>query len=434
MNIEKLVADLNDIENEFNEEHKSEDFLHISLKKNDSCCILSDENIVNYFSIFNIKNEYKKAEINLEKIQLSIINNLIFLLKLKKKLYDPEILKTILECLNISFKNKNETIENVSEEKSLHIYKQNLLKNKYLFLKILRKIKNKSFYPDIKQCIKDVTRDVFSFNKSIYNGSLGFETILYLLFKLLNKNLKSEMKNLLLSFFLLCIMSRTNNSVDILYILEYFYKNNNFSLIIPNTSYISPCEVSIYNNIIILKTNVKYFINIIDQTNLSYNCYNIIYIDENLISDNFYLYIYKILLKEKKYHYIFNNKSFENLDFFNINMNYSKLCKNINNEKNLNNIIKEQNNEFNMGYISDKEEYYLINKEKINDKIKNGKNVQSFIEDIEISSNSIYNFSDNEIDIKKINEQNSFYLNINNDLDKKKKNFFYQYLIIELNQ
>ncbi|CRG96727.1 conserved Plasmodium protein, unknown function [Plasmodium gallinaceum] len=433
MNIEKLTADLNDIENEFNEENKGGDFLCLNMFKLDNCT-MPYENVINYFSIFNIKNEYKKTEINAEKIQISILNNLIFLLNLKKKFYDEEILKIILECINVSFKNKNETIENASEEKSLLIYKQHLLKNKYLFLKILRKIKSKNYYPDIKQCIKDVTRDVFSFNMSVYNGSLGFETILFLLYKLLNKNLKNDIRNFLLSFFLLSIMSRTNNSVDILYILEYFYKNNNFSLIIPNTSYLTPCEVSIYNNIIILKTNVKYFINLIDQTNLSYNCHNIIYIDENLISDNFYLYIYKTLLKQKKYHYIFNNKTFENLDFFNINMNYSKLKgSNINCEENLNVKIKKENT-INVEHISDQKEHNLINKENINEKIKNGAIIEFPTEDIEIFSDSTYSVSDNEFDIKKINEQNSYYLNIDNNSNKKKKNYFYQYLIIELNQ
>ncbi|CDU17580.1 conserved Plasmodium protein, unknown function [Plasmodium yoelii] len=451
MNIDKLVSDLNELDDSFNEENNLDDFFSSANIKLDS---EKDSNVANkgtnYYSIFNIKNEYKNVEINAEKIQIDIIKRLIFLLKLyKNKRTSWEIIKHIFECLYISFESKNDMIKNISDETVLYIYKEYLLKNKFVILKIIRKIKNKHLYPDIKQIIKDVTRDIFTFNSIIYNGSLGFERITYLLYKLLNKNFKCKFKNFLLTFFLFSIMSRTNNSVDILYILEYYYKNNNFSFIIPDTSFISPCDLTIYNDLIVLNTNVRYYINIEDDdtNNISYNCYNIIYIQESLISHNFYLYIYKTLLKQEKYYYLFNNKNIigNDFDFFNINSNISKLkppklnseCvetenvteKNVT-EKNAAEKNEQINKTIENSTLHNEIEHNLfhhINSE-IDDEILPNK-ISKNLDSIDISSQSTYSYNDNEMDIDKINAQNCWYMNLND----KKKNFFYQYLIIELN-
>ncbi|KAI4839413.1 hypothetical protein MKS88_001963 [Plasmodium brasilianum] len=472
MNVENLIADLNEIENELKDENKGEEEEFVPFNF-DECeefkgKALYDENL-SYYSIFNIKKEYKKMAIKVEKIQVNVINNLIFFFKLNKVKSNPEMVETIKDCLNFSFQNNNdETIKKSSEEKSLFAYKQHLLKNKYFFLKILRRIKNRSIYPDIKQIIKDVTRDVFSFNGNIYNGSIGFEGILLLLYKLLNKHFKCPLRNFLLSFFLLSIMSRTNNSVDILYILEYFYKNNNFSHIIPNSSFLSPCEVTVYNNIIILKSNIKYFINITeDYTNLSYNCHNIIYIDEELIADNFYLDIYKELLKQDRYHYLFGsgnlfegnyqygNKHFVNLNFFDVDSvcrslkrsDSTSIYNNLNVQKqeggeSVEEKIQQDKDEqelkkdrcYNANSIDVQEENSSTNKKKMNRSEKKISVSSSILEDIGVSSNSTYDYNDNEIDIKKINEQNSVYQHNSNDINKSIKNFFYQYLIIELTE
>ncbi|SCM20242.1 conserved Plasmodium protein, unknown function [Plasmodium chabaudi adami] len=441
MNIDKLVADLNELDDGFNEENSLDEFFSSSNIKLDNG---RGSNIgnkgTNYYSIFNIKNEYKSVEINAEKIQIDIIKRLIFLLKLyKNKKTSYEIIKHIYECLYISFESKNDMIKNISDETALYIYKEYLFKNKFIILKIIRRIKNTHLYPDIKQIIKDATRDIFAFNGTIYNGSLGIERITYLLYKLLNKNFKCKFKNFLLTFFLFSIMSRTNNSVDILYILEYYYKNNNFSFIIPDTSFISPCDLTVYNDLIVLNTNVRYNINIEDDetTSISYNCYNIIYIQESLISHNFYIYIYKTLLKQEKYYYLFNNKNIigNDFDFFNINANISKLkLQKLNSEyvetENGAKKIEQINKTLENSSLHNEMEnnlFYHINSE-IDDEVPPN-NISKDLDSIDISSQSTYTHNDNEMDIDKINAQNSWYM----DLNDKKKNFFYQYLIIELN-
>ncbi|SBS85457.1 conserved Plasmodium protein, unknown function [Plasmodium ovale] len=441
MNADRLITDLLEIESDFKGEEKDEDFfptLNVEGLDNSACKAAEGERL-NYYSIFNIKNEYKKTEIYAEKMQISIINNLIFLSKLNKSKRNDEMMNIVLNCLHVSFENKNDLVKTISEEKSLYLYKQHLLKNKIFFLKILRKIKNRNFYPDIKQIIKDVTRDIFSFNRCVYNGSIGIERITSLLYKLLNKHFICKIKNFLLTFFLLSIMSRTNNSVDLLYILEFFYKNDNYSFIIPDSSFISPCEVTVYNNMIILKSNVKYFINLLDdKTNLLCNCFNIIYIQENLISDNFYLNIYKTLLKQHKYHYLFRNKKIvDSLNFFDVHSICKKLkwgsytCEeNLFSEsiaKEVHNICKDTN------AVCANEENTLACEGEIDRRGEEWKDVIPDLESIEISSQSSYDYNDNEVDIKKINKQNFVYRNDINDLKKGKKNFFYQYLIIELN-
>lgn len=270
-----------------------------------------------------------------------------------------------------------------------------------MLLKIIRKIKNNHLYPDIKQLIKDVTRDVFSFNGKIYNGSIGFENIIYLLYKLLKKKyITCPLKSFILSFFLLSIMSRTNNSVDILYILEYFYKNNNFSIIIPDSSFLSPCELSIYDNIILLKNNVRYLINITEESTLKYNCYNIIYMDINKITDNFYNHIYKILLQQEKYHYIFKYKIFHNIHFFNTNLNITKLK-----------LTYKYNNDEKCQYRHNTNEEPKDDKNAYNSSIiKNSNTIHDHI----FSSDSSYNSNhNNNIDINKINEKNFLYINKN---------------------
>ncbi|GAW80242.1 hypothetical protein, conserved [Plasmodium gonderi] len=434
MNTEKLIADLKELENDYRGDETEEDSFwvqHGGCPDNSRNQRLLDEEMKYHYSIFNTRNEYKRTEINVEKIQIDIINNLIFFLKLLKKKNDEEIIRQIIKCIQVSFETENEHIEKISEEKSLYIYKQYLLKNKYIFLKILRKIKNKNFYPNIKQIIKDITRDVFSFNREIHNGSSGFETILSLLYELLNKNIKCLFRNMLLSFFLLSLMSRTNNSVDILYTLDSFYKNSNFSIIVPNTCFISPCELSIYNNIIILRSNVKYFINITQDESLllPYNCYNIVYIDEHLISDNFYLHIYQTLLKDQKYHYLFTDrKLFAHLNFFDVQSNYVKLKSKICDSLNASpvGVAKKQENQIYHDIIKCSQ-----NEEADKSEIQGNHFSSSFLDNIEVSSSSTYNCSDNEIDIKQINDQNRVYCNGLGDLDKQKRNFFYQYLIIE---
>ncbi|SCM21201.1 conserved Plasmodium protein, unknown function [Plasmodium berghei] len=440
MNVDKLVSDLNELDDSFNEENNLDEFFSSSNIKLDN---ERGSNIANkgtnYYSIFNIKNEYKGVEINAEKIQIDIIKRLIFLLKLyKNKRTSCEIIKHIFECLYISFESKNDMIKNASDETVLYTYKEYLLKNKFIILKIIRKIKNKHLYPDIKQIIKDVTRDIFTFNSIIYNGSLGFERITYLLYKLLNKNFKCKFKNFLLTFFLFSIMSRTNNSVDILYILEYYYKNDNFSFIIPDTSFISPCDLTVCNDLIVLNTNIRYYINIEDDdtNNISYNCYNIIYIQESLISHNFYLYIYKTLLKQEKYYYLFNNKNIigNDFDFFNINSNISKLkSPKLNSEcvgtenaaKKIEQINKTLEN-FTLHNEIENNLFYHINSEIDEEILPN--NISKDLDSIDISSQSTYSYNDNEMNIDKINAQNCWYMDLND-----KKNFFYQYLIIELN-
>lgn len=485
MNVNKLLEDLNNIENEFkgheqekssNEKQKQiieheheedqgieqteghgegdgqgqgfchEDFLNLTTIGESSEHFSLNKSINSYFSIFNTKNEYKKIQMKAEHIQVEIIDNLIFLLKLKSNYDDEKIVKIIFDCINEAFRDKNKPILDMSKEKPLFLYKQNLLKNKYLFLKVIRKMKNRHFYPDIKQCIKDVTRDVFSFNKNVYNGSLGFENILYILYKLINKNRKNKLKSLLLSFFILSILSRTNNSVDILYILEYFYKNDNYAFVIPDSSFLSPCELSVYKNIIILKSNIKYCLRLSDQTTLSYNCYNIIYINEHVISDNFYVYIYSFLLKQEKYHYIFKNKIFKDIDFFNIQLNYLKLKrKNDTHES----FVEGQTGatHFKSSGIHSSAEVLFTNSHKTEldteEKRKNEsqeqrverekKKLQTLLDDMEMSSESSYDYVDSGISIEQINDQNDLYLNTDS-LSGKKKNFFYQYLIIELDQ
>lgn len=495
MNVNKLLEDLNNIENEFkgheqekssNEKHKQiigyeneneedqgveqeegpgegpgevfgegegqgngicqEDLLNITTIGESSEHFSLNKSINSYFSIFNTKNEYKKIQMKAEHIQIEIIDNLIFLLKLKSNYDDEKMVKMIFHCINETFQNKNKPILDMSKENPLFIYKQNLLKNKYLFLKVIRKMKNKHFYPDIKQCIKDVTRDVFSFNKNIYNGSLGFENILYILYKLINKNMKDKLKSLLLSFFILSILSRTNNSVDILYILEYFYKNDNYAFVIPDSSFLSPCELSVYKNIIILKSNIKYCLRLSDQTTLSYNCYNIIYINEHDISENFYIYIYSFLLKQEKYHYIFKKKIFRDVDFFNTHLNYLKLKKKNNTHKSS---VEEQTRttHFKSSGIHSCTEILFTNstKTELNAEQKTNnesqeqrverekKNLQTLLNDMEISSESSYDYVDSGISIEQINDQNDLYLT-QDSLSAKKKNFFYQFLIIELDQ
>ncbi|KNG75890.1 hypothetical protein PFMG_02185 [Plasmodium falciparum IGH-CR14] len=395
MNVDKLIGDLKDLENdEYGEHIRKESIFHGSEIKNKRDEINNCLNMVSlyneqisYISNFNIKNEYRKSKIRAEKIQMNVLYDLIFLLKLKKKtsnLCDDNITRDII--------------------------------HKICDLKI----KNNHLYPDIKQLIKDVTRDVFSFNGKIYNGSIGFENIIYLLYKLLKKKyITCPLKSFILSFFLLSIMSRTNNSVDILYILEYFYKNNNFSIIIPDSSFLSPCELSIYDNIILLKNNVRYLINITEESTLKYNCYNIIYMDINKITDNFYNHIYKILLQQEKYHYIFKYKIFHNIHFFNTNLNITKLK-----------LTYKYNNDEKCQYRHNTNEEPKDDKNAYNSSIiKNSNTIHDHI----FSSDSSYNSNhNNNIDINKINEKNFLYINKNSK--GKLNNIFYQYLIIELDE
>lgn len=435
MNVDKLIGDLKDLENdEYGEHIRKESIFHGSEIKNKRDEINNCLNMVSlyneqisYISNFNIKNEYRKSKIRAEKIQMNVLYDLIFLLKLKKKtsnLCDDNITRDIIhkicDCIQITFHNENDKIEKICDENSLYIYKKHLLKNKFMLLKIIRKIKNNHLYPDIKQLIKDVTRDVFSFNGKIYNGSIGFENIIYLLYKLLKKKyITCPLKSFILSFFLLSIMSRTNNSVDILYILEYFYKNNNFSIIIPDSSFLSPCELSIYDNIILLKNNVRYLINITEESTLKYNCYNIIYMDINKITDNFYNHIYKILLQQEKYHYIFKYKIFHNIHFFNTNLNITKLK-----------LTYKYNNDEKCQYRHNTNEEPKDDKNAYNSSIiKNSNTIHDHI----FSSDSSYNSNhNNNIDINKINEKNFLYINKNSK--GKLNNIFYQYLIIELDE
>ncbi|SOV14238.1 conserved Plasmodium protein, unknown function [Plasmodium sp. gorilla clade G2] len=442
MNVDKLIADLKDLENDEYAEHvRKESIFSTSEIKNKRNEINSCSNVlslyneqISYISNFNIKNEYRKSKIRAEKIQMNVLYDLIFLLKLKKKtskVGDDNITKNIIykiwDCIEITFHNENDKIEKICDENNLYIYKKHLLKNKFLLLKIIRKIKNNHLYPDIKQLIKDVTRDVFAFNGNIYNGSIGFENIIYLLYKLLKKKyITCPLKSFILSFFLLSIMSRTNNSVDILYILEYFYKNNNFSIIISDSSFLSPCELSIYDNIILLKNNIRYLINITEESTLKYNCYNIIYIDINKITDNFYNHIYKILLQQEKYHYIFKYKIFHNIQFFNTTLNVKKLNLTYNNNNN-NNDHHDDDETF--PYMNNTSKEHKHDKNIYNLSINNNSNE---LDDNIFSSDSSSNSNHNNIDIHKINEKNFLYINKNSK--SQVKNIFYQYLIIELDE
>ncbi|SOV14119.1 conserved Plasmodium protein, unknown function [Plasmodium gaboni] len=441
MNVDKLIADLKDLENDEYAEHvRKESIFSSSEIKNKRNEINSCSNIlslyneqISYISNFNIKNEYRKSKIRAEKIQMNVLYDLIFLLKLKKKTskvgddnMTRNIIHKIWDCIEITFHNENDKIEKICDENNLYIYKKHLLKNKFLLLKIIRKIKNNHLYPDIKQLIKDVTRDVFSFNGNIYNGSIGFENIIYLLYKLLKKKyITCPLKSFILSFFLLSIMSRTNNSVDILYILEYFYKNNNFSIIIPDSSFLSPCELSIYDNIILLKNNIRYLINITEESTLKYNCYNIIYIDINKITDNFFNHIYKILLQQEKYHYIFKYKIFNNIQFFNTTLNVKKLNLTYNN----NNKDHHLHHDEIFPYMNNTSKEHKHDKNIYNLSINNNSNE---MDDHIFSSDSSSNSNHNNIDIHKINEKNFLYINKNSK--SQVKNIFYQYLIIELDE
>ncbi|ANQ07382.1 Uncharacterized protein PCOAH_00017400 [Plasmodium coatneyi] len=431
MNADKLVADLREIEEDYEGgESEGEDPLmptqKVTFPSGSVNRKLFDEKMNHHYTIFNTKNEFRKTEINVEKTQIEIINHYIFLLKLLRRRKDEEIIREIAKCIEVTFETDNDEMQQLSEEKSFHMYKQYLLKNKYFFLKIWRSMKNKNFYPDVKQIIKDTTRDVFSFNRQIHNGSLGFKSILSNLYKLLGKYFQCDFRKTLLAFFLLSLMSRTNNTVDILYTLEYYFKNKNFSIILPNSSFISPCELSICNNIILLRSHVKYFIKITEESSslLPYNCYNIIYIDENLISDNFYLHIYKTLLKDCKHHYLFrDNELFGQVNFFDVKSNCAKLkskgvCK-----------PGDPSRQIPTSYDAT----IHPNGEKTESIEQQGDNFATLLDDVEVSSSSTYNCSDNEIDIKNINEKNRLYRdNIRDHLGKRRRNFFYQYLIIEL--
>ncbi|KJP88626.1 hypothetical protein AK88_01706 [Plasmodium fragile] len=428
MNADKLLADLREIEEEYEGESEGEDPLmptqKVMFPSGSVNRKLFDEKMNHHYTIFNTKNEFRKTEINVEKTQIDIINHFIFLLKLLKRRNDEEMIRQIKKCIQVSFETDNDEMQKLSEEKSFYLYKQYLLKNKHFFFKMWTSMKNKNFYPDVKQIIKDITRDVFSFNRQILNGSLGFKSILSNLYKLLGKYFQCDFKNILLSFFLLSLMSRTNNTVDILYTLEYYFKNKNFSIIIPNTCFISPCELSICNNIILLRSHVKYFIKVTEESSslLAYNCYNIIYVDENLISDNFYLHIYKTLLKDCKHHYLFRDQElFGQVNFFDVKSNYAKLkSKGLPQEE-------DPFGEVPTGYDT----AIYPNAEKT-ESIEEKNHFATLLDDVEVSSNSTYNCSDNEIDIKKINEKNRLYRDTCNHLGKSKRNCFYQYLIIEL--
>lgn len=431
MNVDKLVADLREIEEDYEgESDGGEDPLMVTQKvafpTGSVNRKLFDEKMNQHYTIFNTKNEFRKTEINVEKTQIDVVNHYIFLLKLLRRRKDEDIIRQIGKCIEVTFETDNDEMEKLSEEKSFYVYKQYLLKNKYFIFKILRSMKNRNFYPDVKQIIKDITRDVFSFNRQIHNGSLGFKSILSNLFKLLGKYIQCDFRKTLLAFFLLSLMSRTNNTVDILYTLEYYFKNQNFSIIVPNSSFISPCELSICNNIILLRSHVKYFIKITEESSslLPYNCYNIIYIDENLISDNFYLHIYKTLLKDCKHHYLFSdNEIFGQINFFDVKSNYAKLKSKA---------VPQAGDSFRQVSIGHDSTIYP-NGGKTESIEQQENDFTTPLDDIEVSSSSTYNCSDNEIDITNINEKNRLYRDTCDNMGRRRRNFFYQYLIIELN-
>ncbi|GAB65752.1 hypothetical protein PCYB_072540, partial [Plasmodium cynomolgi strain B] len=429
MNADKLVSDLREIEEDYEGESEGEDPLmpteKVTFPSGSVNRKLFDEKMNQHYTIFNTKNEFRKTEINVEKTQIDIVNHFIFLLKLLRRSNDEEIIRQIAKCIEVSFETDNDEVQKLSEEKSFYVYKQYLLKNKHFFLKIWRSMKNKNFYPHVKQIIKDITRNFFSFNREIHNGSQGFKSILSSLYKLLGKYFPCDFRKILLTFFLLSLMSRTNNTVDILYTLEYYFKNNNFSIIIPNSCFISPCELSICNNIILLRSHVKYFIKVTEESSslLNYNCYNIIYIDENLISDNFYLHIYKTLLKDCKHHYLFRDTElFGEVNFFDVKSNYAKLKSKG---------VSQVGDPFREGPTGYDATMYP-NGGKTESIEQQGDHFATLLDDIEVSSSSTYNCSDNEIDIKKINEKNKLYRDTRDHLGKRRRNFFYQYLIIEL--
>ncbi|EUD68001.1 hypothetical protein C922_01613 [Plasmodium inui San Antonio 1] len=430
MNVDKLVADLHEIEEDYEGESEGEEdpsmmTQKVTFSSGSVNRKLFDEKMSHHYAIFNTKNEFRKTEIHVEKTQIEIVNHFIFLLKLLRRSNDEEIIREIANCIKVTFETDNDEVQKLSEEKSFYLYKQYLLKNKHFFLKLCRSMKNRHFYPDVKQIIKDITRDVFSFNKEILHGILGFKSILFSLYNLLGKYLQCEVRKILLAFFLLSLMSRTNNTVDILYTLEYYFKNSNFSIIVPNSCFISPCELSICNNIILLRSCVKYFIKVTEESSslLRYNCYNVIYIDENLISDNFYLHIYKTLLKDCKHHYLFRDTElFGQVDFFDVKSNYAKL--------------KSKGVPQAEGPFREVPTGYDVtispDSEKRDGMEQKGDHFATFLDDIEVSSSSTFNCSDNEIDIEKINEKNRLYRDACDHLGKRRKNFFYQYLIIEL--
>ncbi|CAI7719620.1 conserved Plasmodium protein, unknown function [Plasmodium vivax] len=429
MNADKLLADLRAIEEEYEGESEGEDpsvptqraaFPSGSVNQK-----LFDEKMNHHYTIFNTKNEFRKTEINVEKTQIDIVNHFIFLLKLLRRSHDEEVVRQIMKCIEVTFETDNDEVQKLSEEKSFYLYKQYLLKNKHFFLKIWRSMKNKNFYPDVKQIIKDITRDVFSFNRQVHNGSLGFKVILSTLYKLLGKYLQCDFRRILLAFFLLSLMSRTNNTVDILYTLEYYFKNRNFSIIVPDSCFISPCELSLCKNIIMLCSHVKYFIKVTEEPSslLRYNCYNLIYIDENQISDNFYLHIYKTLLKDYKHHYLFRDAElFGQVNFFDVKANCAKLKPKG---------VLPAGDPFREVPTGNDTTVYP-NGGKGENTEQQGDHFATLLDDVEVSSNSTYNCSDNEIDIKKINEKNRLHRDGRDHLGKRTRNFFHQYLIIEL--